>query len=845
MTKQKNKASRMPVKDSRSGGRKPTLLFVDYAVPRYDVYAGSRTNFMYLKLLVEMGLEVKFLPADFQRVEPYSSELNQLGIETLDGEWYQENWQHWLRENGQGLDYVFFHKPDPAATFLPAVKSCTNAAIIYQCHDLHYLRLRREAELENNPAILEEANLYEEKEDSIFTGSDVVLTFSEAEAKFIQGRFPHKQIFTVPLFFYRDVREPERDFSQRHDLLFVGACAHTPNRDAIAWFCSEVLPHIQQQIPAIVLNVVGADPARDISSLQSESIRILGRLSEGELQSLYDSTRLMVVPLRFGAGVKGKIIEALYNGVPIVSTAIGLEGIGGIDRLASAQDSPADFAAEVVALYQAEKKLEELSRRGSKLVADNFTFRRTADLMNRILSTCKEEAARRLAAALSDATWQPPPRLIAFYLPQYHPIPENDAWWGEGFTEWRNVSSAEPIFPGHYQPHVPADLGYYDLRHEETRIAQAELAGKYGVEGFCYYHYWFSGRRLLERPLEDLLRSGKPDFPFCICWANENWTRRWDGEDQQILMQQDYSEDDDRRHIQSLLPIFEDKRYTRVNGKPLFLVYRTENIPNPARTAEIWRAEARKAGIGELYLCRVESMGKCDPGDIGFDAAVEFAPDWWNKGPRLKAGSEPFAQAEGGLANGDLAGFCDNNYVHSYQGMADTMMAKAIPVYKWFRCVTPGWDNWARRRKGASIFLDSTPEKYQAWLTRAIDSTSTRLLGEERIVFVNAWNEWAEGNHLEPDQKFGHAYLEATRQALEKSQLAADSRRVGASDDVRMGQLMSQLVNHKHRLHELEGQVLLRDQQIEELLSSTSWRMTVPIRWAKQQLLDLKKRLSR
>ena len=231
------------------GGKKPVLLFVDYEVPQYDLYAGSRTNFMYLEMLVEMGLEVKFLPADFLRVEPYSSELNRLGIETLDGEWYRENWEIWLREHGGEIDYAFFHKPEPALKFLPAVKNLTHAAIIYQCHDLHYLRLRRKAEVENDKAVLREAGFFEQKENSIFANSDVLLTFSDVEEKIIRKSFPDKKIFTVPLFFYRDIFEPDRDFETRHDLLYVGFCDHTPNRDAISWFCSDVFPLVQEQIP--------------------------------------------------------------------------------------------------------------------------------------------------------------------------------------------------------------------------------------------------------------------------------------------------------------------------------------------------------------------------------------------------------------------------------------------------------------------------------------------------------------------------------------------------------------------------------------------------------------------
>src|SRR5437667_7337089 len=221
-------------------------------------------------------------------------------------------------------------------------------------------------------------------------------------------------------------------------------------------------------------------------------------------------------------------------------------------------------------------------------------------------------------------------RAIAFYLPQFHPIPENDAWWGKGFTEWSNVVKAKPLFRGHYQPHLPADLGFYDLRLPETRQAQADLARQYGIYGFCYYHYWFNGQRLLGRPLDDVLASGKPDFPFCLCWANENWTRRWDGRERELLMEQRYSDDDDRAHMRWLAEAFGDERYIRVNNKPLFLVYRASRIPDPLRTTTIWRDEAQRLGFGDLYLCRVESFAdeRDDPLRIGFDAAVEFQPDW-------------------------------------------------------------------------------------------------------------------------------------------------------------------------------------------------------------------------
>lgn len=843
-------------------GPKPTLLFIDYSVPLYDQFAGSRTNFMYLKLLLDLGFNIQFISQDFKRVEPYSSDLNDLGIETLDGHWFAQNWERWLADNGQGIDYVFINKPEPARMFLPAIRRLSNAAIIYQCHDLHYLRLRRKAELQEDPELLEQASTMEQQEDFIFSSSDVVLTFSHEEEKLIQKKFPHKKVFTVPLFFFaqdqiatgsagqgrlasdddshRQAVQYQADKGDRQDLLFVGACSHAPNLDAIKWFCQQVLPLVHAQLPQVNINIVGAQPPKEILALATDKIHILGKVSELELQQLYTSSRLTVVPLRFGAGVKGKLIESLHQGVPVVSTSVGLEGIKGIDSLATAADTPAEFAKTVLDLYSDTGRLEELSAQGRQFVQENFTTARTALLVEQILAVAIKEAANRVAE-ISAATedHRQAPRLIAFYLPQYHPIPENDEWWGEGFTEWRNVTAAEPLFSGHYQPHVPADLGYYDLRQSEVRIAQAKLAQQYGIEGFCYYHYWFNAKRLLERPLQDLLASKKPDFPFCLCWANENWTRRWDGEDQQVLMAQKYSEDDDREHIRSLLPVFEDQRYIRINGRPLFLVYRTQNMPDPRRTAAIWREEARQAGIGEIYLMRVEGKFNDDPRDIGFDASLEFAPDWWNKGSQLRADSDLLPAGDASLKK-----VCSNNYIHSYQVMADTMMAKSNPAYKWFRCVTPSWDNRARRKQGANIFVGSSPEKYKHWLRRAIENTNSRMMGEERIVFLNAWNEWAEGCHLEPDEKYGHAWLQATSDALRESEEALNLHRAGATDEVRIGRLQSELINYKFRMSELEGQVAQRDQEIKDMLASTSWRVSLPIRWCKQVLLRVKSRFS-
>ncbi len=352
----------------------------------------------------------------------------------------------------------------------------------------------------------------------------------------------------------------------------------------------------------------------------------------------------------------------------------------------------------------------------------------------------------------------PRARLIAFYLPQYHPIPENDAWWGKGFTEWTNVRQARPLFSGHYQPHIPGELGYYDLRDPNVRQAQVDLARTFGIYGFCYYHYWFNGKLLLEQPFNEVLTSGKPELPFCLCWANENWTRAWDGQHSELLIGQNYSIEDDREHMRWLVRVFHDERYIRVNGKPMFIVYQTAQLPNPCRTAEAWREEARRAGIGDIYLCKVESFRDDHraPEDIGFDAAIEFQPD-------TKRLLTPFEKAYWRIAQ--LFRLRQGALAVDYAKFAQHAMQRPQPAYRRMPCVTPSWDNTARRKQGAFLLNRATPELYREWLTATI-GRFTPPSADENFVFINAWNEWAEGNHLEPDQKWGRGYLEATRRAL-------------------------------------------------------------------------------
>jgi lipopolysaccharide biosynthesis protein len=354
-------------------------------------------------------------------------------------------------------------------------------------------------------------------------------------------------------------------------------------------------------------------------------------------------------------------------------------------------------------------------------------------------------------------------RSIAIYLPQYHPIPENDLWWGPGFTEWNNVKKALPLVRTHYQPHLPANNDFYDLRNPETRQNQARLAKTHGIYGFCYYHYWFNGKRLLNLPMDEVLRTNEPDFPFCLAWANEDWTRAWDGATGEILIRQNYSSGDDLEHIRFLCNVFQDPKYIRVDGKPLFIIYKPILFPDIRKTLETWRQEASRLGIGDLYLCYFENeIQNVDPRTLGFDAAIEFQPNWWNLPPVLNRNKAGDLLKRYGL---NLNAYYAHKF-YDYQELAESMIeAGRKASYKRFRCVTPMWDNAARRKKDATVFLNSSPEKYEFWL-RSVLRDFQPFSEQENFVFLNAWNEWGEGNHLEPCQKWGNAYLEATKKVL-------------------------------------------------------------------------------
>lgn len=353
---------------------------------------------------------------------------------------------------------------------------------------------------------------------------------------------------------------------------------------------------------------------------------------------------------------------------------------------------------------------------------------------------------------------EPKARVIAFHLPQFHPTPENDSWWGKGFTEWTNVAKARPMFSGHYQPHVPADLGFYDLRLPEARTAQAELASEYGIEGFCYYHYWFSGRRILERPVNEILESGAPDFPFCLCWANHSWNTAWQGTDSLLVEQAYPGMDDHEAHFDWLLKAFTDPRYLTIDDKPIFVIYMPDSIPEVNRVTDYWRERALGAGLPGLYLIGVSHRDeKWDPRPRGLDASIMQAlPKRDGRIPRriswlklkllLEREKRPLT-------------------IWDYNEIRPILLRSNHVEWPDYPIALPNWDNTPRSGMRGLIFHNSTPELFRPHLKDAISRVSQNP-PNHRIVFLKAWNEWAEGNYVEPDLKWGRRYLEVIHEEL-------------------------------------------------------------------------------
>lgn len=350
-------------------------------------------------------------------------------------------------------------------------------------------------------------------------------------------------------------------------------------------------------------------------------------------------------------------------------------------------------------------------------------------------------------------------RLIALYLPQYHPIPENDEWWGKGFTEWTNTVKAKKLYRSHYQPHVPADLGFYDLRLPETRQSQADLARAYGIEGFCYYHYWFAGRRILERPFQEVLESSQPDFPFCLCWANETWCGIWHGAPNKILIEQTYpGPKDHEAHFAALLPAFTDPRHIRVDTKPLFLVYKPNNIPDCKAAMDQWRSMASDAGLNGLYLVGMDFSNKWNPLEDGFDAKISMPPfplrGWVSRRNPVKWLRHRYAVLRG------------RPTFHKFENILQHEMEHEDTPYTTYSCAIHAWDNTPRSGCNGVVLTDTGPEEFRRLMHLCLNRVQN-LPEDHRLIFLKSWNEWAEGNHLEPDIKHGHAFLKAIKDEMD------------------------------------------------------------------------------
>jgi len=346
--------------------------------------------------------------------------------------------------------------------------------------------------------------------------------------------------------------------------------------------------------------------------------------------------------------------------------------------------------------------------------------------------------------------------LSAYYLPQFHRLEVNDVNWGSGFTEWTNVTRAHPYFPGHLQPHLPADLGFYDLENTDTLKRQVQLARHYGISSFCFYYYWFGGKKIMEGPIRQFLNDTSLDLQFSLCWANENWTRRWDGENNDIILQQPHSFDHDKRFIYDILPYLADSRYVRINGRPIFIVYRPELMGSHlSKTLEHWKKTVSDAGLGELLIFRSTFGIDFDKQDLRigeFDGIVQFPPHGhWKY-----------------IRNYNVDGFFNKKFsgsIGDYDHAREYLLKQHENNTKMIPGALPAWDNTARKRSTSRIYINSNPLKYQHWLEAAIKIAKNND-PYKGLVFINAWNEWAEGAHIEPCRWYGHAHLHATRQAI-------------------------------------------------------------------------------
>jgi glycosyltransferase involved in cell wall biosynthesis len=400
------------------------------------------------------------------------------------------------------------------------------------------------------------------------------------------------------------------------------------------------------------------------------------------------------------------------------------------------------------------ERLERVSKYAQSLAENSQMRRYISQVVATNLASEEFQPQNKVAVSLSEEA----PKIVAFYLPQFHEIEENNQWWGRGFTEWTNVTKASPEYVGHYQPRLPADLGFYNLSDVDVIRKQVALAKHSGIHAFCIYYYWFNGRRLLSKPLDLLLENTDIDMPFCICWANENWTRRWDGMEHEVLLEQTYDDASDEQFVDDLLPIILDKRYLKMNGLPVIKIYRPGVVPDIEGKVEKWRELFREKGVGEVFFLMMQTFNEYEPGPYGLDGGVEFAPH------NLTVDLETIND-EVDLINPNYDGLVLDYSKVLERARDNSFIEKS---YTWIRGCSPSWDNTARRPGKSTIFANTSVGLFEEWLEDCCKYALKNKVGSDSFVYINAWNEWAEGAYLEPDRKYGYAYLNAVSNVLSR-----------------------------------------------------------------------------
>ncbi|CAN5465555.1 hypothetical protein BH24CHL9_BH24CHL9_05890 [soil metagenome] len=728
-----------------------------YTVPEPDRDSGSRRIIDHVDLLMESGWQVTFVTTQPLQEGRHLQALRERRVAVFHGT--EEQLTILLRAARFDVAVLAFWPT--AELFVPLIRRHSpETRILVDSVDLHFLRHARRifGSAGEGGALDDRFGGQVIGELNVYAASDAVLTVSAKEAALIDDLVNEAGLARV-VPDNEQLPLSERAYEARRGLVFVGSFRHAPNVDAVAFLCREIVPRLPDEVleehPIYVVGDALDDRVRDFGR-GIPQVRMVGWVPR--LEPYFETARVCLLPLLSGAGTKRKLIQALMLGTPVVGTSIAAEGLDLVDGrdmlIAADADGLADAAArllddpELWARLRRDGRVRALEAHGRERARETL-LGIVRDVLARpprrslLAETDHELHHSRLlyqwemsllvsgdsrAARSSDASTgngngrahvrpgrqrEAPSsvgergardervRVVAFYLPQFHPIPENDAWWGEGFTEWTNVSRAGPLFDGHEQPSVPGELGYYDLRDAGVQERQAELARVHGIDAFCYYHYWFDSKRLLERPFTQVLESGKPDFPFMLCWANEPWSRRWDGSEQSVLQPQAYSRADDLAHIRSLLPALADRRAMRLDGKPLFIVYQGHALPEPEATLDIWRNEVARAGLPGLHLLCVETGldEGWDATAVGFDGKIRFQPQFTTlrRAPRVDVPAHP------GLN------------VFDYQAAWPVLNDLSEVLYPTIETVFPAWDNTPRCGAERWVLPGSTPDAYARW----------------------------------------------------------------------------------------------------------------------------------